>query len=424
MATYLQNAEYINWKTLEFSKTDILVKEGDKEGIDFFPSGSRAPDDCICIDCRGKYVTKAFVNGHHHAYSALAMGMPAPKKSPKDFYEILKYIWWNLDKNLDKELIEISALTTAMESAKNGVSFVIDHHASPFAIEDSLEIIAKAFDQVGVSHLLCYETSDRDGMDISEKGLEETASYLQGNQGLVGLHASFTVSDDTFRKAIIIANKFNSGLHIHVAEDEYDQQYNLNKYHERVIPRMKELGALQSPKTILGHCLHLNDAERNIVAYSKAWIAQNTESNLNNRVGFFNSVGLGQNIMLGTDGMHSDVLRSAKTTFFVGQNFDTVDYPSAYKRFRNAHTYLSSNGFSGDSDNNLVVLDYNPRTAFSSENFYGHFIFGLEAKHVQHVISKGKLIVKDRELTTVNENEIQKRARELSKVLWKRMGHN
>jgi cytosine/adenosine deaminase-related metal-dependent hydrolase len=422
MAIYLQNAEFIDWKTLEFSKTDILVKEGNKGEIDFFPTGSRIPDDCIPIDCTGKYVTKAFANGHHHAYSALAMGMPAPKKSPGNFHEILKYIWWNLDKNLNKELIEISALTTAMESAKSGVSFIIDHHASPFAVEGSLEIIAKAFDRVGVSHLLCFETSDRDGMGISEKGLDETSSYLQKHQGLVGLHASFTVSDDTFRKAIDIAGKFNSGLHIHVAEDEYDQQYNLHKYHKRVITRMKELGALQSPKTILGHCLHLNDAERNVVGHSKTWVVQNTESNLNNRVGFFNSVGLGQNIMLGTDGMHSDMLRSAKAAFFVGQNFDTIDYPSAYKRFRNVHTYLKTNGFSGDSDNNLVVMDYKPRTDFSQENFYGHFIFGLEAKHIQHVISDGKLLVEDRKMITVNENEIIKQSRELSKVLWKRMG--
>ncbi|RLD61485.1 MAG: amidohydrolase, partial [Bacteroidetes bacterium] len=121
MAIYLQNTEYINWKTLEFSKTDILVKEGQKEGIQFFPTGSAVPDNCTPIDCTGKYVTKAFANGHHHAYSALAMGMPAPRKSPTDFHEILKHIWWNLDKNLNKEMVEVSALVTAMESAKNGV---------------------------------------------------------------------------------------------------------------------------------------------------------------------------------------------------------------------------------------------------------------------------------------------------------------
>lgn len=422
MAIYLKNTEYIDWKTLKFSKTDILVKEGPKGEINFFPTGSEVPKNCTLIDCTDKYVTKSFANGHHHAYSALALGMPAPKKAPTNFHEILKYIWWNLDKNLNKEMIEVSALVTAMESAKNGVSFVIDHHASPFAVEGSLEIIAKAFDKVGVSHLLCYEISDRDGKEISEKGLDETNSYLQNQQGLVGLHASFTVGDDTFKKAVEMTNKFNSGLHIHVAEDEYDQQYNLTRYNKRVITRMKDLGALESHKTILGHCLHLNDAERKTLGDSKTWVVQNTESNLNNRVGFFNSVGLGNNIMLGTDGMHSNMLQSAKSAFFVGQNFDNIDYPTAYKRFRKVHTYLRSNDFSGDGENNLVVMDYKPRTDFSQDNFYGHFIFGLETKHVQHVISNGKLILKDRELLTINEAEILLKARELSKVLWKKMG--
>lgn len=422
MAVYLQNAEYIDWKTLKFSNTDILVKEGPKEDIRFFPSGSIVPDNCTTIDCAGKYVTKSFANGHHHAYSALATGMPAPKKSPANFHDILKYIWWNLDKNLNKEMIEVSALVTAMESAKSGISFVIDHHASPFAVEGSLEIIAKAFDKVGVSHLLCYEISDRDGPEISEKGLNETASYLDEHQGLVGLHASFTVEDDTFKKAVNMVDKFNSGLHIHVAEDKYDQQYSLDRYNKRVIDRIRELGALQSPKTILAHCLHLHDLERKTVGDSKVWVVQNTESNLNNKVGFFTSIGLGPNIMLGTDGMHSDMLRSVKAAFFIGQNFDNIDYSSRYKRFRNVHSYLGTNGFTGDGDNNLIVLDYKPRTDFSRENFYGHFIFGLEVKHVQHVISSGKLIVKDRELLLVNENDILTKSRELSKVLWKRMG--
>ena len=121
-------------------------------------------------------MTKSFAVGHHHVYSALARGMGAPKKNPENFVEILEYIWWTLDKCLDEEMIEYSALTTAIACAKAGSTFVIDHHASPFAVKNSMEIIGKAFDKVGVSHLLCYEISDRDGLEIAEQGLEETAS--------------------------------------------------------------------------------------------------------------------------------------------------------------------------------------------------------------------------------------------------------
>ena len=420
MSILLKNATYIDWETLKFIKTHIIVKEGVNKSIKLI---DKIPDSKFSrvIDCNNKYVTKSFACGHHHVYSALSRGMHAPQKSPQNFVEILKYIWWTLDKNLNKELIEYSALVTAIACAKNGVTFAIDHHASPYYILNSLETIAKAFDKVGVSHLLCYEISDRDGTDISEKGLNETDSYLQNHQGLVGLHASFTVSDDTLSKAVELVNLFNSGIHIHVAEDIYDQEHSMQKYGMRVVERLQKTGALNSSKTILGHCLHLSENEKQILKNAPSWIVQNTESNLNNNVGYFNAAGIGENIMLGTDGMHSDMLQSAKASFFVGQGFDNINYNSAYKRFRNAHNYLNQNDFKGDGENNLVILDYDSPTEFTSENFLGHFIFGLNSKHVQHVISDGKLIVDNKKIITVNEEDILSEAQKLSKHLWDKM---
>ncbi|NTW32779.1 MAG: amidohydrolase family protein [Bacteroidetes bacterium] len=421
MAIYLKNATYIDWNTLQFVNTSIKVNKGINGGLEFI---SQIPADSTdeVIDCKGKFVTKSFACGHHHVYSALSRGMGAPKKSPANFYEVLKYIWWTLDKCLDKDSIEASALTTAIASAKNGVTYVIDHHASPFAIDGSLEIIAKAFDKVGVGHLLCYEISDRDGIDIAWKGLEETENYLQKRPGLVGLHASFTVSDDTLEKAVSLSDKYDSGLHIHVAEDKYDQEYCMKNYNQRVVERLNDAGVLRFSKTILGHCLHLEANEKELVRESEAWVVQNSESNLNNNVGYFNSRGLNStNIMLGTDGMHSDMIRSAKSAFYVGQGFDSIDYPGFYNRFRNVHKYLSKNNFAGDGDNNLVVLDYDTPTEINQNNFLGHFLFGIESKHVQHVISQGNLIVKDKKVTTVNEAEILEFSKEQGKKLWERM---
>lgn len=421
MSLYLKNTTYINWKTLEFSKTDIEIEEGIEGKIKFHPSGNPVPEKHKVIDCTDKFVTKSFAVGHHHVYSALARGMPAPKKTPENFRQILKYIWWNLDKNLDLEMIEASALVTAMDCAKNGTTFVIDHHASPNAIKGSLETIAKAFDQVGISHILCYEVTDRDGKEKAMKGLEESEAYLQNHQGLVGLHASFTVGEETLKKAIEIAKKYKTGIHIHVAEDKYDQDFCLEKYGKRVVERLKYVGALNSSKTILGHCLHLNDNERQILTSSPAWIVQNIESNLNNKVGFFNSVNLDDKIMLGIDGMHSDMIRSSKAVYFVGQNFDNIDFESAYNRLRNVHRYLAENNFEGDGENNLIVLDYPSPTEFEQNNFLGHFFFGLESKHIEHVISNGKLIVKDRKVLNIDEEGILKQSRVLSKKLWDKM---
>jgi cytosine/adenosine deaminase-related metal-dependent hydrolase len=419
MSILLKNTTFINWQSLEFTPCNVLVEEGHNGKMTLLSHGE-IPDQTKLqqIDCSRKFVTKSFAIGHHHVYSALARGMPAPKKSPADFREILQYIWWNLDKCLDKEMIKYSALATAIASAKAGSTFVIDHHASPSFIKGSLETIANAFEKIGVSHLLCYEITDRDGIKKAEEGLAETEDYLQKNQGLVGLHASFTVGNETLEKAANLMQKRKTGIHVHVAEDKFDQLHCHETYGMSVVERFSQAGLLESPASILVHGLHLSDIDRKIIVDSPAWMVQNPESNLNNNVGFFNAAGLGNNIMLGTDGMHSDMLQSAKAAFFSGQHYDTIDYEGAYRRFRNVHHYLSKNQFQGDGSNNLVVIDYDTPTDFNADNFLGHFLFGLRSEHVKHVISNGKLILKDRIIQTVDESEILDYARTVSKKLW------
>ncbi len=424
MAIILQNANFINWQNLNFFKTNIKIDSNSSNKLIFkndFDELIVTENDTV-IDCKGKLVTKSTAIGHHHVYSALAKGMPAPRKQPSNFLEVLQYIWWNIDKALDKDMIEASALATAIASAKAGNTFVIDHHASPNFINGSLDIIAEAFDKVGVSHLLCYEITDRDGMDKANNGLAETQSYLKNNQGLVGLHASFTVGDSTLKNSVELMQKTNSGIHIHVAEDMYDQQQCISKYNKRVVERLNDFGVLESSKTILAHCLHIDDNERKLIKNSPAFVVQNTESNLNNNVGYFNSKGIdNSNIMQGTDGMHSDMIRSSQAAFFVGQNKDNIDFASAYQRFRNVHNYLSSNNFTGDGDDNLVVLDYDAPTVINENNFLGHFIFGFTSNHVQHVISSGKLIVVDKNIQNVDEQDVLAYAKEQGNRLWKKL---
>lgn len=145
------------------------------------------------------------------------------------------------------------------------------------------------------------------------------------------------------------------------------------------------------------------------------------ESNLNNKVGYFNARDLGSKIMLGTDGMHSDMLQSAKATFFVGQGFDNISFDTAYERFRKVHDYIALNNFEGDGENNLLVLDYDSPTVINQDNFLGHFIFGINSNHVNDVISNGKVIVRNRKIQQVNESEILEFSKEQSLRLWKKM---
>lgn len=415
---YLKNATFIDYKSLRIRQGHLAVEPGEGGRTRTI---SRIPSQIQAIDCTGKIVTKSFAIGHHHIYSALARGMPAPRKSPKNFLEILKHIWWNLDKKLDADMIGASALAAAAEAAKCGATFIIDHHASPNAVPGSLHIIAEAFETVGLSHLLCYELSDRDGAKSAHKGLHETEAYLKHRQGLVGLHASFTVSDKLLNHAALLAKRHATGLHVHVAEDLADQNHSEKKYKKRVLERFASAGILDSPRTILAHGLHLSAKERALFKRSRAWLAHNPESNQNNNVGSFSPAGLGNKIFLGTDGMHSDMIASTRAAFLTGQATGGLSPQDAYQRLRRVHDYISSNQFIGDGPNNLVILNYPSPTPVTARNWIGHFIYALSRAHVHSVLANGKLIVREGKLTTVNEEKVLAYARKHAERLWEKL---
>ena len=425
MTLYLKNANFIDYQSFEISHTNLAVESGPTGSINLshdIPAGDALGAEDSIIDCKGKFVTKSFGCGHHHIYSSLARGMPAPRHIPTNFPEILEYVWWHIDKRLDLEMIEASALASAIYCAKSGVTFVIDHHASPFAIEGSLETIARAFDQVGISHMLCYEMSDRDGVEKREQGLAETEGFLaSGRPGHVGLHASFTVGEKLLADAIDLAKKHQTGLHIHVAEDKADQDHAEANFGKRVVERLHDAGGLDLGKSILGHCLHLSENERQLLQESGVWVVQNVESNQNNNVGLTGYGKVASRVMLGTDGMHCDMLRGAKATFLAGQATEGIGFDTIYDRFRNVHRYIESTGTAGDTDNNLVILDYDSPTDLTRDNFLGHFVYGIDARHVESVISQGQVLVEDRKITTVDEKEVLAHAREMGRKLWDKL---
>ena len=84
--------------------------------------------------------TAGLVCGHHHLYSTLARGMPAPPRTPTGFVEILERVWWRLDVALDLDMLHWSAMLGATEALLAGTTAIVDHHESPNAIDGSLDV--------------------------------------------------------------------------------------------------------------------------------------------------------------------------------------------------------------------------------------------------------------------------------------------
>ena len=254
-----------------------------------------------------------FVNAHTHLYSGLApFGMPAPARAPENFVQILEEVWWKLDRALDAQALAASARWYVAQSRALGATGLIDHHESPNLIEGSLDILADACQAAGMPAVLCYGATERNGgRDEARRGLTECRRFIESNtrplvRGVVGLHASFTVSDDTVREAAALCRDLGTVLHVHLAEDRADVDDARARGWAGPLERLEQLGALV-PGSILAHGVHLNDAQARRAGDAGCWLVQNPRSNRGNRVGYPSAMRAATHVALGSDGYPSDL---------------------------------------------------------------------------------------------------------------------
>lgn len=387
-------------------------------------------------DCSGCVVIPGNVNAHTHLYSALARGMPYDLAPPENFVEVLQRVWWRLDCALDEGTVRASARAGAMEALLSGTTTLVDHHASPNAIDGSLDAIAEELEALGVRSVLCYETSDRDGPDRAEAGLAENRRFLEAvrrnqpelTRGLVGAHASFTLSDDTLDGCVATARSFGTGVHIHVAEDAADETDALARYGVRVVARLAQAGALDE-RTLLAHCVHLSDKEIALVHAANATIVHNARSNMNNSIGRARIGQLGPHLALGTDGIGSDLFEESRTAYFRFREDDAAvgaGWPLA-RVADGAH--LAGHVFGEPllgtlepgAPADLVVLDYPAPAPVDEGSFAGHWVFGLSARHVRDVMVDGEWVVTDRRLTRADQDALAAGSRDEAERLWEHL---
>jgi putative selenium metabolism protein SsnA len=370
------------------------------------------------IDPGGGLVLPGNVCAHTHLYSALARGMPYTLEPPRDFLQILQRVWWRLDRALDEESIRASALVGGMEALLSGTTTLIDHHASPNAIDGSLDIVADALESLGVRSVLCYETSDRDGPERAQAGIEENRRFFKSQRpltrGLIGAHASFTLSDET-----LLACAESGPLHIHAAEGVVDSG---------AVARLARLGVLDE-HTLLAHGIHIDEDELADFLASRATLAHNARSNMNNSVGRARVLDLGPRLALGTDGIGSDMFEESRTAWFRLHEDDLLarwSWPLASlaesahlagRFFREPLLGTLEPGAPAD----LVVLDYTPPAPLDASNLAGHWIFGLSSRHVRHVMVAGTWVVRDGRLVLSDQDALATEARGAAARLWSRL---
>lgn len=394
-------------------------------------------------DAGGQLIMPAAICAHTHFYGAFARGMAIPGEPAANFPQILERLWWRLDKALTLEDVRYSALVCLVDAVKHGTTTLVDHHASPNAIDGSLDVIAEAVEQASVRASLCYEVTDRDGSERARAGIAENARFAKSlrskpNSLLAasfGLHASLTLSDETLADCVAANQDVGLGFHIHVAEDVADQEDSLRKSGKRVVHRLRDAGIL-GPKTIACHCVHVDEGEIAVLAETGTWVTHQPRSNMNNAVGAApveKMLRAGVNVALGNDGFSNQMFAEMKAAYLVhklarrdprAMSGDLVFRIAYAENARLARVFWPDTtlgelrvGTSAD----LVFLDYHPTTPLMAGNLPWHILFGLEASAITATVCAGRVLMRDRKLLTLDEEAITARSRELAAEAWKRL---
>jgi len=395
------------------------------------------------LDANGMLILPGAICAHTHFYGAFARGMYIPGSPASNFVQILEKLWWRLDQALDHEGTRLSALVCLVDAIRHGTTTLIDHHASPNAIEGSLDVIAEVVKESGLRACLCYEVTDRHGDEGAKAGIMENVRFVrQVNveptpylKAMFGLHASFTVSDRTLEHCVGEAQMLGVGLHTHLAEDAADEDDSLNKYEMRIARRFLRKGAL-GPKTICAHGVHLDENELRMLAETGTRLTHQPRSNMNNAVGVApiqKALDMGVCVGLGNDGFSNDPFAEMKAAYLVhkiaqrdprAMTGDTV-MKLAYEH--NSHIAKEAGGWqeplgeiSPGAWADLVLLDYRPYTPLTADNLPWQIIFGVDGAHVHTTIVGGRVLMRDRKLLTLDEERIAAHAREYAPKIWRR----
>lgn len=389
------------------------------------------------IDAKGGVIMPGMINAHNHIYSAMARGLSIKGHNPSNFMEILDGMWWRIDRLLTMEQVKYSALATYIDCIKVGATTVFDHHASYGAIENSLFTISDAAKQLGVRTCLCYEVSDRDGADKMKAAVKENEDFIKAaardttdmQKGMMGLHAPFTLSDSTLEYCAV-HKPDEAGYHIHVAEGMDDVLDSLKKYGKRTVERLFDLNIL-GPKTIAAHCIHINNAEMDLLKQTDTMVVHNPESNMGNAVGcgpviqlFAKGVLLG----LGTDGYTNDMFESYKVGNIIHKH-NLCDPGVAWgeiphmlftgnaeiaRRYYKKPLGVMQPGAYAD----IIVIDYDPLTPMDGSNANLHILFGMNGRSVTTTVVAGNVLMKDRQVLVADEAEVMAKSREEAAKLW------
>ena len=411
--------------------------EGEK--IAEIGSGTLADSSERTVDASNCVVIPGLVTAHTHLYGILLRGANLNIEPPLDFEQILQRVWWPVDEALTLEDAKASALSASADMLRNGSTFFADTYSGPNSIEGSLDAIAEATRKVGIRAMLAFEMTERNEAKEAKRGLKENIRFAKKckkdplTSALMSLHASFTVGDEIAAKAAATAKDLGIPITIHTSEGQIDLHYNLEKYGERTVERLDRVGLL-GPRTVLAHCVHVDEHELDLIASSGSSVAHNPMSNMLNAVGTApvpKMLERGIAVGLGNDGWIYDPfenMRCALTVHRLATGNPSIIGAEEILRMATldgAKCYGLEHEIGSIEPGKLadiVLLDTTRiPTPLTSESVVGHLVNTFGGRDVRSVFVHGENVVDDGKLVRISDEEVSKVSSESAKRLWTKL---
>lgn len=441
MTYYFINAQIITMNSAApFIASGYLKVEGTRVAavgtMEEYKALEIAPDAQV-EDLGGNIVMPGMVCTHSHFYGQLIRGMAVPRKL-RCWQQVLQDLWWNVDRALNEEMNYASAVMGLVEGLKCGVTTYIDHHASPACCPGSLDILEEAVKKLGARAVLAYEVSDRNGEQSCQDGLNENARFIakcagrdetDTVRGMFGLHALYSLSEKTFRQAAEMEQAYNTGFHIHCAEDKADVVCSYKRHDMHTVEFLHKMGILKD-KSVLAHFVHTGPEEWKLVAETGTTIAHNPQSNASNAVGICPADEMlrnGVHVALGGDGFYYDLFQELNLAMLL-QKLKTGDpgaMPSGrLQEFAFANPYrvveqafgVPCGQLAAGYQADFVILNYDAPTPVNAGNYMSHMVSAFTG-HVRDTYVAGKCVVKNGVVLGMSDAEAMALCRKQAKAL-------
>ena len=406
----------------------------DKKIIEVGPMTKFKDNGYSIIDGKGQLLLPNFVCNHSHIYSIFARGLSLPF-DPKNFLEILEQMWWKIDSKIDNETTFYSGICAGKEFIENGVTTIIDHHASGTDIQKSLTMLKKSLvDTLGLRAILCFETSDRYPV---QDCIKENISFLKRYRndyvaGLFGMHAGMTLSDKTLS---MVSKKLDGQpIHIHVAESQMDEDDSMEKHGMTILERLEKFN-LVNENSLIVHGVTISDKELDIVKKHNAYMVVNTTSNMNNAVGLPNVnsyLNRGIKVLVGNDGLSSNMANEYMNVLYTSHLFDqkptAMGLDKVLNMINDSYEYVEKilgiklGKIAPNYEADFMLLPYQPFTKMDETNAFGHLFYGIyPALKPNDVYASGKCLLKNRKIVSKKVDKLFEDGLKVSASLWERV---